>query len=87
MAEAQTCGTPLVAYAEGGAAEIAREDTGVLFPEQSAAAVAEALRRFEARSFSARACHENALRFDRARFRARFEELLRGHWERFRRDR
>jgi glycosyltransferase involved in cell wall biosynthesis len=87
MAEAQACGTPLVAYAKGGAAEIARADTGVLFAEQSADAVAEALRRFEARSFSARACRENALRFDRARFRARFDELLRGHWERFRRDR
>jgi hypothetical protein len=83
MAEAQACGTPLVALARGGAAEIARDDTGVLFSEQTAAAVVGAVGRFEQRNFSHQACRENALRFDRARFRSRFDELLHTHWERF----
>lgn len=77
MAEAQACGTPLVAFAGGGALEIAREDTGVLFAEQSADSLLEALRRFESLRFSPPACRANALRFDAARFRARFAEIVR----------
>ena len=90
MAEAQACGTPVIAYGRGGAAEIVRTDdasgpTGLLFSEQTADAVTDAVRRFEADvpRFSAERCRDNALRFDRARFRSRFEELLRTHWERF----
>ena len=38
MVEAQACGTPLIAYGRGGAADIVRDGTtGVLFPEQAAA--------------------------------------------------
>jgi len=79
MAEAQACGTPLVALGRGGAAEIVRDDTGVLFGEQTADAVIEAVRRFESRSFSPESCRGNALRFDRPRFRERFEALLRSY--------
>ena len=83
MAEAQACGTPLVAFGRGGAAEIVREDTGILFPEQTAESLAAAVRDFEQRRFAPESCRDNALRFDRARFRRRFEELVRSHWQRF----
>lgn len=83
MAEAQACGTPLVALRRGGAAEIAREDTGILFAEQNAESLVAALREFERRRFRPESCRDNAVRFDRARFRRRFEELVRSHWERF----
>jgi hypothetical protein len=83
MAEAQACGTPLIAFGRGGAAEIAREGTGVLFGEQTANSLLEALERFESRRFKPQDCRENALRFDRPRFRQRFDALLRAHWERF----
>ena len=76
MAEAQACGTPVIAYGRGGAAEIVREDTGVLFAEQTPAALLEALRRFEGISYSPDNCRQNALRFDRPRFRSRFAALL-----------
>ena len=76
MAEAQACGTPVIAYGRGGAAEIVREDTGVLFAEQTPAALLEAVRRFEGISYSPGQCRQNALRFDRPRFRSRFAELL-----------
>jgi glycosyltransferase involved in cell wall biosynthesis len=81
MAEAQACGTPVVAFAQGGAADIVRAGTGLLFEQQTAAALAGALRRFEetAHEFTPRGCRENALRFDRIRFRQRFKELLRAH--------
>jgi len=87
MAEAQACGTPVIAFAEGGAAEIVRDDTGLLFREQTAGAVVDAVSRFETRQFDPASCRQNALRFDRARFRSRFDELLRSHWELFSRGR
>jgi hypothetical protein len=33
--------------------------------------------------FAAATCRENAMRFDRPRFRQRFAQLVRSHWERF----
>ena len=69
MVEAQACGTPLIAYGKGGAADIVRNgETGVLFPEQSAAAIAEAVRRFETLSIAPEACRANAERFSREAF-------------------
>ena len=76
MAEAQACGTPLIALAKGGAAEIVRDDTGVLIREQTAAAVIAAVERMEENRFSPARCRENAMRFDRGVFRRRFAELL-----------
>jgi glycosyltransferase involved in cell wall biosynthesis len=76
MAEAQACGTPVVAFARGGAAEIVRDDTGVLFTEQTPQAVVQALERLESMEFTAQTCRANALRFDRARFRERLRQLL-----------
>jgi glycosyltransferase involved in cell wall biosynthesis len=77
MAEAQACGTPVIAFAQGGAADIVRHDTGLLFEQQSAEALLDALRRFEQREFVPARCRENALRFGTVRFRQRLEELLR----------
>ena len=81
MAEAQACGTPLIAYARGGAAEIVRDGTGVLFDDQSAAGVLQGVRAFEQDNFSPHACRNNAQRFDRGRFRQRFDALLRSIME------
>ncbi len=79
MAEAQACGTPLIAFARGGASDIVRPGTGLLFETQAAPALAAAVRQFEqtAHQFTPARCRDNALRFDRASFRRRFEELLR----------
>jgi glycosyltransferase involved in cell wall biosynthesis len=93
MAEAQACGTPVIAFAGGGAAEIVRAEdspqpTGLLFPAQTARALVEAIRRFESKPalFAPASCRENAMRFDRNRFRQRFAELVHLHWERFSRE-
>jgi glycosyltransferase involved in cell wall biosynthesis len=76
MAEAQACGTPVIAFGRGGAAEIVRPDTGVLFDEQTPEAVLAAVERFESRQFDCETCRTNALRFDRPRFRERFSAYL-----------
>jgi len=77
--EAMACGTPVIALARGGAAETvagldAAQPTGVLFAEQTAAALAGAVRAFEANAarIGAQACRARAERFSKARFRAEF---------------
>lgn len=76
LAEAQYCGTPLIAFARGGANDIVRPlggtepATGVLFNKQDVRTVVEAVGRFEAHSaeITAEACHLNGLRFSAERF-------------------
>ncbi|AHG90493.1 glycosyl transferase group 1 [Gemmatirosa kalamazoonensis] len=76
MAEAQACGTPVVALGRGGAREIVRDlheerPTGVLFAEQTAESLRDAIRRLEASAarISPAACRQNAERFAPERFR------------------
>lgn len=77
MVEAQACGTPVIAFAQGGARDIfpagAAVPTGILFPEQSKEAIAAAIGRFEAleEGISAEACRANAMRFSEMLFRER----------------
>ena len=80
MVEAQACGTPLIAYGRGGSRDIVTPETGLLFREQSAAAIIEAVGRFEALSpgIGAEACRRNALRFSAAAFRERFRAHVEG---------
>lgn len=84
LAEAQACGTPLIAFARGGAADIARDlgsaerPTGVLFREQTVRAVHSAIERFEANRGALRpdACRDNAQRFSSQRFRAEIADAF-----------
>ncbi|HVO89613.1 MAG TPA: glycosyltransferase [Casimicrobiaceae bacterium] len=73
--EAQGAGVPVIGYGEGGTAEIVRDlrearPTGVLFDEQSAAAIVAAVQRFEDHrvDINPDTCRENAKRFSPARF-------------------
>ena len=76
LAEAQACGTPLVAFGRGGACDIVAPlgasawPTGLLFGRQEVASLKEAIETFESNrgSISARACRENAERFSAQRF-------------------
>jgi glycosyltransferase involved in cell wall biosynthesis len=81
--EALASGTPVIAYARGGAAETvtdldAAQPTGVLFRQQSADAVVEAVRKFEANAgrVTAAACIRQAQRFSIERFRKEFAEYV-----------
>jgi glycosyltransferase involved in cell wall biosynthesis len=79
MVEAQACGNPVIAYEEVGARYIfgasGRDTaTGVLFAEQSVAAIVAAVQEFERReaSFSAADCRASAMRFSQPVSRQRF---------------
>ena len=75
LAEAQAAGTPLIAFARGGARDIVRplgveNPTGVLFPRQAVESIRCAVELFE-RNFAAispSACRQNAQRFSNERF-------------------
>ena len=88
MAEAQSCGTPVIAYSLGGASEIVRDvsvsrPTGVLFSTASIPAILEALELFEANSDSIAPenCRENALRFDSSVFRENIAKVVETSWQ------
>jgi glycosyltransferase involved in cell wall biosynthesis len=70
--EAQACGTPVIAYGVGGAAETVVDGvTGRFFRRQDEAAVREAVAAFRAGAPpSPAACRANAARFSSAAFRA-----------------
>lgn len=71
MVEAQACGTPVIAYGKGGAAEIVQDGvSGLLFKQQTAAALCQAVTDFERgeHSFSPEQIRHNAERFSTERF-------------------
>lgn len=77
LAEAQACGTPLIAFARGGAVDIVRRlgassrPTGILFARQEVEDIRSAVAQFEANreAITPGACRRNAMRFSVERFR------------------
>ena len=78
MVEAQACGTPVLAFARGGALEIVQNgDTGLLFDRQNPEAIVSSIEEFEQRdSFDPLYIRRSAMRFSTARFRARFRNTV-----------
>jgi len=69
MAEAQACGTPVIAYNAGGAKEIVADgEQGVLFNEQTPESLVEAVRRFETMTFDPASIAASADRFSKQQF-------------------
>jgi glycosyltransferase involved in cell wall biosynthesis len=78
MAEAQSCGKPVIALGRGGAAEIVEPGiSGVLFEEESVESLLDGLDRFDRITFDPRSIRDSALRFGRERFLREFSELVR----------
>lgn len=89
--EAQARGVPVIAYGRGGALETIRgldddAPTGAFFGEQSAEAIVQAVRRFEANAhrIDPIACRRNAERFAERVFRDEFAEFVEREWRAFR---
>jgi glycosyltransferase involved in cell wall biosynthesis len=85
--EVQACGRPVIAYGRGGVLETVVDlpeaappagATGIFFREQTAAALVEAVRRFERSeaAFRTEALRANALRFSRQRCKVAFRDYL-----------
>lgn len=77
MVEAQAGGCPVIAYRQGGAAEIVRDgETGLLFQEQTARSMMEAVLQSQRIKLNSKAAQENAARFSKERFRREFSDYM-----------
>jgi len=77
--EAQACGRPVIAFAQGGALETVTTQTGVFFAEQTVDSLRTALAEFDAfeAGFESSDARAQASRFSKASFqRALLDELL-----------
>ena len=82
--EAQACGTPVIAYGQGGALEtvIGLDDekpTGVFYQEQTAEAIIKAVEKFESISISSQNCRDNAEKFSERAFRQQLKDFVNNH--------
>ncbi|NGX61683.1 MAG: GDP-mannose-dependent alpha-(1-6)-phosphatidylinositol monomannoside mannosyltransferase [Chlamydiae bacterium] len=74
--EAQSTGTPVIAFGKGGVWETC-QDTGHFFVSQTEEGVIDAIRDFEATpSVSPEACRENAERFSIKQFQTQFQNFV-----------
>lgn len=77
MAEAQACGTPVIAPRAGGAREIVEDPaTGILLDQIDARSLAAAARGVLTGSFDRQACRASAERFSEQRFIAGMERII-----------
>ncbi len=76
MAEAQSCGIPVIAYGEGGSKDIVRRKTGILFKEQKEEALIEAVEDFKEEDYDPELVRKNALRFSKREFRGKISDLV-----------
>lgn len=85
MVEALASGTPVIAYGRGGACEIVQDGvTGRLFPDQSAAALRDAVSSFEHGNGQGNPtqCRTSVSGFSPAHFREAFLNLVKDSWQR-----
>ncbi|MGE5297664.1 MAG: glycosyltransferase [Acidobacteriaceae bacterium] len=77
MLEAQSCGTPVVAFRKGGALELVKENvTGIYFNEQTSAAIKQAITEFKPEIFDPSAIRQFALQFDKKEFQKNIRRFV-----------
>lgn len=75
--EALAVGTPVIGLAKGGALDIVEDGVnGVLFDEQSAESLVEAIYRFESLEFDKKEVQESAKKFSEESFKRQMRELV-----------
>ncbi len=75
-AEAIACGTPVIAYSEGGAREIINERNGIFFHAQTPTALKEAIRTFMKTHLHASIVRSTAVRFSKEMFKNGIAEVI-----------
>lgn len=79
-AEAISCGTPVIAYAEGGAKEIIEEGkNGIFFKKQHPESLIKAVKMFENHSFDRKEVQASARKFSKENFKRKFSEIIQKH--------
>lgn len=84
--EAQATGCPVIAFGAGGVLDTLRDgETGILFKEQTVAALLEALERIKGMTFDSNVLRAHALGFSREWFNLRIRQFVGENWNEFRR--
>ena len=84
--EAQSCGTPVIAYGRGAVLEtVIKDKTGLFYEQQSPESLIDAIKKFEKREdlFDPEKIHLHARSFDTKRFQENFRNLLTEKYEVF----
>ena len=88
--EAQSCGTPVIAFGKGGALETIRgleekNPTGIFFYEQNIDSLSSAINSFEENKDIIKPimCHENAKNFSIERFNGEFKSFVKDAYNKF----
>jgi len=79
VVEAQACGTPVIAYARGGAGEtIINEETGILFKHQRVEDIVSAVKVFEKieDKFDSYKIRKHAEKFSKVHFKKKFKKFV-----------
>ena len=88
--EAQSCGTPVIAYGHGGSLETVNGGkTGLFFNEQTPEAIIEAVNKFEAmgsQPFAPADCRQWAEGFSEERFKREIKEFVEEKYEEFKKN-
>lgn len=75
--EAQACGTPVIAYGEGGAKETVLENkTGIFVQDQTAKSLKEAILKFESFKISPKDCKEYVQKFSPLKFEKSIRDFI-----------
>lgn len=75
--EAQSCGTPVIAYQAGGIMETVQEGkTGLFFKDQTVDSLVDAIGRFEQMTWNSEQIHQHAQTFSRERFVHEIEHFV-----------
>jgi len=76
-AESLAAGTPVIAYAKGGALDIVQDgETGILFEHQTVDSLVEAMKRFEQYSFLPATLHRKSKRFAKGLFATKIQKIV-----------
>ena len=84
--EAQACGTPVIAFGNGGSSEIIIDGkTGILFQEQNYNSITEAVKLFESKEagFEPSEIRRNSERFSRRRFEKEIKDFVNSRYQEF----
>ncbi len=76
-AESIAAGTPVIAYAKGGALDIIQDgETGILFEKQTVESLVNAMKRFESYTFSPATLHRKSKRFAPSLFDTKIYKIV-----------
>jgi len=83
--EAQACGTPVIAFGQGGVTEsVISGKTGLFFTEQTPESLMDAVEEFEEiGTWDAQVIRENAERFSPEKFREKLHAVAQSEWDLF----